>query len=319
MAQVKVDKKVTAGMTKKQRRDFVREAARLERERAARERRVRRVVGWTLGSVAAVAVAAIVTVLSVNAIRAGQAGPANMASDGLQLTGESGGSTMNPTMTDALAAGELPVRNASAVASTGALDIEVYLDPTKKDAATFWSTNGSTLESFVKEGAASLELHPVALSDSDSDAVAAVAAFGCIADHDPSAASAMWDAMLQVSIAGLDSGTSLRATDLQEAASKAGATDQPATDCIKDGGFSSWAKAASARARASVPYATAKTAVAEAPVVVAAGQVYTGKLDDAAAFTSFLSDAYEKAVPAPSPTPTPAPTSTPAPAPTPAG
>ena len=307
MGQVKVDRRLASSMTNKQRRAYVREQTRIDRERLTRERRTRRAIGWTAGAVGAVAVGVVVTFAITATMRAGQVGPENMLSDGLLLTGTSGGSTMNPTATRALAAGEMPTQNASSV-SAGVLDIQLYLDPTKKDSATFWTANGSTLESYVKQGYASLELHPVALSTSDANAIAAVAAFGCVANDNAAGASAMWDAMLQVSIAGLTSGHYLTAADLSKAATTAGVDDEKVTDCIDGGGFRPWATAASERAAVSVPYAIDGNGVSKTPMLVAAGSVYTGSLSDADALNSFLSDAFTKATAAATPSPTPTPT-----------
>ncbi|MFT4230663.1 MAG: hypothetical protein QM602_10270 [Microbacterium sp.] len=302
-----VDRALVEGMTKKERVAFVREARRAERERLARLRRRRRIAGWTAGGLAVVAAAGVGTYAVVHGAQehaaeaaaeaeaAANAGPENMISDGLQWVSAGDSTSMTYTATDALAYGDQPTANVSTVSTTGVLDIQVYLDPTSADAAAFWSANGDVLEAYVVAGYVSVELHPVALDTSNTDAVAAVAAFGCVADAEPDSAFAMWDGIMQFGIDGADSGTAVTASDLVDAASTAGVTDADATDCIGDGGFTPWATAASERAAASVPYASDGAGVTSGALVVAAGSVYTGDPGDADALASFLNDAYTAA------------------------
>ncbi|GAA5195523.1 hypothetical protein [Microbacterium jejuense] len=301
MAQVKVDRSLLEGMTKRERQTFVREMARQERERQARQRRQRRIAGWSAaGAVVVLAVAGGITAgvawannaAAAEAEKAAQAaadaarGPANMLTDGLLLTGD--GTAVTPVSTGALEGGATPGKSATDAATTGVLDVQLYVDPTSADAATFWSTAGTTIQNALTAGELSLELHPIAQTGS-ADALAAVAAFGCFAALQPDAALAAWNAMLQVGVDGAATGATLTADDLTGVMTTAAATDD-VVNCVDGDTYAQWAEAASTRATASIPYAT-DAAATSGVTVVAAGSVYTGSLGDAAALSSFLTDA----------------------------
>ncbi|MBN9216195.1 MULTISPECIES: hypothetical protein [unclassified Microbacterium] len=298
MAKKLVPRSQLQGMTKKERQRFVREVRRAEMLRLAQQRRQRRILGWSVAGLAVVAVGSIVTIGTVNAVASASTptatpavvvGPANMLSDGLLFTGD--GTTATATRTAALTDGEDPVATVSDAATTGILDVQVYLDPTNADAATLWSTIGASLEAEVAAGSISLELHPVVAQSGDVNAISAVAAFSCVADTAPDEGLAAWDALLtQTATAGL---TSLEvATTVQGALSDA--TVDAVTSCMSAGTFTTWADDASTRAATTV--AAAGADLTQGVVVTAAGSVYTGAVDDATAFQTFLSDAYTAAV-----------------------
>ncbi|GAA5037253.1 hypothetical protein ACFQRL_13405 [Microbacterium fluvii] len=303
MAKVTVDRKLVQGMTKRERQQFVREVRRAERERLAREKRRRRIIGWSAAGAVVVVAAAGVTVASVaNAQAAAQAeadaaasGPANMASDGLLLT-STDGTTLTATTTAALGPDEQPTANISTASTTGVVDVQVYLDLTTADAATFWSTAGDVLSSYATGGAISIELHPIALDTGDADAVATAAAFGCVADAVPDSALDVWSGIVQTTADDVAYGLDFDSGELASIVSAAGVDDAGVTECLDDGGFTTWATQASERAAASVPYTSDEVDVAAGPVVVAAGTAYTGALDDVDAFTTFLTDAYTTAL-----------------------
>ncbi|MBD3943747.1 hypothetical protein IF188_18805 [Microbacterium sp. NEAU-LLC] len=301
MAQVKVDRSLLEGMTKRERQAFVREMVRQERERQARQRRQRRIAGWSAaGAVVVLAVAGGITagVVSANNAAAAEAekeaqaaadaarGPANMLTDGLLL--QSDGTTVTPVSTGALG-GATPSKSASTAATTGVLDVQLYVDPTSADAATFWSAAGATIQSALTAGDLSLELHPIAQTGS-ADALAAVAAFGCFAALQPDAALAAWNAMMQVGIDGAATGATFTAGDVTGVLTTAAATDA-VVDCVDADTYAQWADAASTRATTSIPYATDAAAATSGVTVVAAGEVYNGSLTDANALSSFFADA----------------------------
>ncbi|MFT4212679.1 MAG: hypothetical protein QM626_12510 [Microbacterium sp.] len=293
MAKTRLDRSWARELSKKERRELQREYAREERERAAIARRRRRIVGWIVGPTAAVVVLAIVVVVVVAQVRDGMRGPQNMLSDGLLEEGSGDGSTYTAASTAALAWGDTPTVNTSDVASTGVLDIQLYLDPTDTASATFWSTNASSLVTYLEESAVTVELHPVAFGNSDAG-IAAVAAFGCVADTEPDVA---WD-YLAAMLTATAAGSPPSSDTLLSLATSAGVTGTDTQKCITDGGFRSWAADVSTRAAESVPYAEGLLtvhAVSDSPVIVAAGQTYSGAMDDSDAFTSFLGTASSSA------------------------
>lgn len=276
---------------RKERRAQAREQEKLERRRRAARRRRRRVllrVGLPLAGVATAAgVLLVVQSRSRAAAVAAQVGPANMLSDGVVLSGD--GSTMTATRTAALQPDAEPQATV-ADPSTGVLDIVLYTDYRSADAATFWTANSSNLESWVTAGQATLEIHPLALGGDDY-ALRAAGALGCVADTAPDSVFAV-HAALETAQPDLDE-DGLDTAGLESLVSGVGADATEVTDCLEAGDFTDWAAEATARAAAEVPFDAVGT-VTTAPVVVVAGQQYTGDLADADAFTAFLSDVFEQ-------------------------
>src|SRR3954447_5773750 len=112
------------GLTKKERKEFAREVARIRREAERKRRRRARILGWPSGSLGAVAVLALLALIVVTNVRAGLAGPVNMLSDGLLLKGDGSAITASPTA--ALQADEDPVE--SSADYTAALVLDLYVD-----------------------------------------------------------------------------------------------------------------------------------------------------------------------------------------------
>ncbi|WP_147305319.1 hypothetical protein [Subtercola boreus] len=142
---------------------------------------IRRTSLITLG-VAVLAVAGLVTGTFV---RARLIGPANMATDGILFTGD--GTTTTPSTTAALDVGASPAA-ASFDPSNGVLSVDLSIDYAGPDAATFETTNGSTIQGWVTQGYATLSIHPVALVsfDSNSQSMRTANTIACVADQAPS-------------------------------------------------------------------------------------------------------------------------------------
>ncbi|MWB99523.1 DsbA family protein [Agromyces seonyuensis] len=269
------------GMSKKERREFLREVNRIQREKAARQRRRRRIAGWTALGVG-VAAAGVGVGFAVHAeIDRAHLGPANLASDGLLLQGGGDGTSIVATTSEAREIDAEPV--ASTVdRSTGFLDLALYVDYADPDAATLWATDGATIVSALQAGTLSLELHPIAPgADEYSYAAHAAAAVACVANTEPDAALYLHDALLNA----VTSGEQPAISDLRGLAEDAGVTDEDALDCIDDGDERDWVSVATARAAAG----TASGQSVDATTLFVAGTPYTDALDDVDAFTAFLS------------------------------
>ncbi|WP_044440620.1 DsbA family protein [Agreia bicolorata] len=293
---MKADKTLFSGLGKKDRRALARELARLEREEAARRRRRNRIVRRTSLAVVGVAILSVGTVTIVSALEpAPTLGPLNMASDGIQLSGD--GKTITAATTAALEAGAAP-ETSTLDTSDGILHLVVYADYGSADSAKFDATNGSTILSWVTSGNATLELHPVALDDSVNQNYSQRAAntVACVADASPDSVPAVNTALAAAQSTAGDAG--LAATDLVTLVQKAGVSDKGVADCITSGAFNDWVKDATARARASVPNSDV-SALKTAPLVLVNGKAYTGALDDASAFTSFVQSVYAPGATAP--------------------
>ncbi|GHS88408.1 hypothetical protein AGMMS50218_12300 [Actinomycetota bacterium] len=304
-------------LPKKDRKALARELARFEREQAAARRHRRRVVRRVSLATTGVAVVVVALLVVQAQARAGRVGPHNMLSDGVVLSGD--GQTLTARRTTALDAGADPVPTV-VDRSGGVLDIVAYLDYRDADAAAFWSASSTALTTWVTGGLATLELHPLALLDGQTvtttpsptatptDAATAAAtadpvttkltgdysaraagALACVADVVPDKSLDVHNALMaaQPGLAADGMGTD----DLVTLVQNAGVPDQAVSDCIKGGDFTDWAQDATARAADSVPYDSVGS-VTSSPVILVAGQRYTGALDDATAFTTFVSDVY---------------------------
>ncbi|MBF4632786.1 thioredoxin domain-containing protein [Agreia pratensis] len=297
---MRADKTVFSGLSKKERRDLVRELARLEREEAARRRRRRR-IAWRAGlGVAGIAALSVGTVTIVSALQpAPVLGPSNMASDGILFSGN--GKSVTAATTVALESGATPESNALDT-TDGRLHLVVYTDYGSADSATFDTANGSTLLSWVTSGNATLELHPVALDDSVNQNYSkrAANAVACVADAAPDSVPAVNTALAAAQSTAGASG--LTDEQLVALVQKAGENDKSVADCITSGTFNDWVTDATGRARASVPNSDVP-ALKTAPLVLVNGKAYTGALDDASAFESFVKSVYAPAADAPDPAP----------------
>ncbi|WP_448631009.1 DsbA family protein [Cellulomonas soli] len=278
---------------RKQRRALAREQEKLDRQRRAARRRRRRIVlgvGLPLAAVATVA-GVVLTVRSRAAaaeraaVRAAAVGPQNMLSDGIVLAGD--GTALSAVPTAAIDAGAEPVPT-TVDRSSGVLDIVLYADYRSADAATFWTAVSTDLESWVTAGKATLELHPLALGGDDY-ALRAVGAMGCVADTAPDSAFVAHSALLTAQPDLDDDG--LDTAGIESLLSGVGVDTSRVSDCLEHGDFTDWAREATARAAASVPYDQVGT-VTTSPVVLVAGVPYTGDLADADAFTAFVSQVY---------------------------
>ncbi|MDN4639899.1 thioredoxin domain-containing protein [Agreia sp. PsM10] len=293
---MRADKTLFTGLVKKDRRALARELARLEREEAARRRRHRRIAWRTSLAVVGVAVLSVGTVTIVSALQPAPAlGPMNMASDGILFSGD--GSTVTAATAAAQEADATPVAS-TLDTSDQLLHVVVYADYGSADSALFETTNGSALLSWVTSGYATLELHPVALDDSVNQnySTRAANAVACVADASPDTVPVVNTALATAQSTAGASG--LSDDDLVSLVQTAGVTDTGVADCITSGAFDDWVVDATARARASVPNSDV-AALDDAPLVVVNGTAYTGALDDASAFESFVQSVYAPSADAP--------------------
>ena len=340
-------------VSRKQRRAEDRELARLERERRAARARRRR-TGLRIGAVAAVVVVVGGVTVAVQAhARALQVGPSNMISDGLLITGD--GTNLAAASSAPIPAGGTPTAHPVSTGS-GALDLVVSLDYGDPRSAQFWATNGATIEAWVKSGAASLEIKPLALSagrtaytptpatstsaaatpsasptptaaatpsaspssstgatptptattnplpTAQDYSLRAANAFACVASSQPNSALAVNDALFQAQHGFGTAG--LTQAQLVTLVKGAGVTSTKVTSCITSSRYVDWAQ-----------QATDRSGVTGLTIDVA-GQPYTGAVDDANAFSTFVASVYTSLQAAASSTatatPTPTPTATPA-------
>jgi protein-disulfide isomerase len=288
-------------------RAAAREKARqLRTTQQRKERRNRTLLagGIVLG---VIAVAAIVAVVIMSAIRPTVPGPKNMASDGVVV-----GSGLKVKTTTALAPDAHPV--ASAPDPKGStVDIRIYADYLCKLCGDFQRTNLEQLQPLVKNGAVTVEMHPVAIYTSHSAgtkySLRAANAAACVANYDPNAFWKFnWSLFQKQPVEG---GPGLSDDVLKKRADASGAKNMSEIDsCIDDGRFKSWVTAASDRAlNGPIPHSDVKR-MTNALLVLVNGKPYTGSLTNADDFKAFVlqsqGDEYTS-TDTPTPTPTPAP------------
>jgi protein-disulfide isomerase len=292
------------GLPKKERRLLSREFARIERENERRRRKRNTIILRTSLITVGVAALAIAALVITDNIRASLTGPANMSSDGVFFTGD--GTTTTAQTAAALTVGQTPTATGFD-ASTGVLKVVLYIDYANADAATFETTNGSTVQGWVTQGYATLEIHPVALNSTDGNdaSTRAANAIACVANTLPNSVLAVHNALVadQATIAS----AGLSDDDLVALVTKAGVTDTTITKCITDNEYDNWVSDATTRAKASLPDSNV-AALTAVPTVLIDGQAYTGAVSDATAFGTFVQTTYAANTPASTATPTPTPT-----------
>jgi protein-disulfide isomerase len=288
-------------------RAAAREKARqLRTTQQRRDRRNRALLGGGI-LLGIIAIAAIVAVVIVGAIRPTVPGPKNMASDGVMI-----GSGLKVKETAALPADAQPV--ATKPDPTGStVNIRIYADYLCKLCGDFQRTNLKPLEPLVKNGAVTVEVHPVAIYTGHSAgtkySLRAANAAACVANYAP---SSFWNfnAALFVN-QPKEGGPGLTDDQLKQRAAASGASAITDIDsCVDDGRFVSWIGSASDRALSGpIPDSDVKK-MTTALLVLVNGKPYTGSLTDADAFKAFVlqaqGDQYSSTA-----TPTPVPSATP--------
>lgn len=240
-------------------------------------------------------------------------GPLNMISDGIVI-----GKGNKAVPTAALTKDEKPVATVRDK-KTSVVSIRMYVDYFCPVCESFESTNRTQLSSWLKSGAITLEIHPIALFDRNSLGTAyatrAANAGACVANYSP---DSYWE-------------FTQRIFAKQPAQNTAGLTNAQIVDVIRSSGadnlasirrcvnserFKTWVSESTDRAIAGpLPDSSVKS-VTEAPVVIVDGQEYpitSADVASADAFTSFVEQtAGSQFDSGSSPSPTPTPTLTPA-------
>jgi protein-disulfide isomerase len=295
--------------TRNDRREAAREKARILREE--QKKRERRNKFFIQGGiiVAVVAIAALVLWLIVDNTRPEGPGPQNMASDGILLTSSEGGG-ITAVETPALEAGEAPTPTTPDDSGTVA-NIVVYIDYLCPFCGQFEGTNSESIRTMVEEGAATLEVHPVAILTNKSAgtqySLRAANAAACVADTSP---ESFYDYNALLFVNQPEEGTSgLTDDELKALADEAGVSSLSTIErCIDDTEFRSWVQAATNRALTEEVPNSDLPSITGTPTVLVNGQQYSGNLDDPAEFQAFVVQATSATFNDSESTPTPTPT-----------
>ncbi|HEV7950178.1 MAG TPA: thioredoxin domain-containing protein [Glaciihabitans sp.] len=272
-------------LTKSQRREHARELARLARaEQVKRERRRRWITQGAI-TLGAVLLVGIITLVIATGARTSSTGPLNMLSDGITITGD--GTTTSAVTTAALDADADPV---ATVPADGVANIVVYLDYLCPYCGQFETTNAEQITELVTAGVATLEVHPISILDAQSVgsrySTRAANAAACVANYDPNNFLAVNTALFANQPAEGTSG--LTNDELVSLLQTSGVSSDEVAQCISDETFSNWVADATDRAlEGPLPNADVEQ-VSGTPTVLVNGVSYSGALDDADAFTDFI-------------------------------
>ncbi|MFT4030438.1 MAG: thioredoxin domain-containing protein [Protaetiibacter sp.] len=287
-------------------RAAAKERARELRQQHRKQERRRRLVlllSVISGSLVVVAVVAV-TLITMNQSPA--RGPLNMASDGIKI-----GADLKAERTRALAPSDTPIP--SATNSADVIDIRLYVDYLCANCGTFMENNVEQLRTWVSSGAATVEIHPIALLTTKSAgtqySLRAANAAACVAQFGPDSFfdfnAALFVDQPEEGSAGLDD------DQLLDRAKAAGVSDiAEVENCIKKRSFSAWVQAATVRAlNGPIPGADI-TAITTAPTIIVNGEQFQYTKDFAPQeLAQFVTDAAGEQYTA-TPTPTPAPSAT---------
>jgi protein-disulfide isomerase len=275
--------------SKKARRDYARETARIMREEEKKRRRRNRILTQVGVVVGAVAVALIVVLVVQSSIKPPIAGPANMASDGIVLTGDGTGEIVGVETKGIPIDGKPTPTDTEDYADT--VNIVVYVDYMCPFCRAFEQTNAETIGTWVSQGLATVEYHPIAILDNVSQGTKyssrAASAMACVAAYQPDsffqANAAMFSNQPPESTSGLTN------EEIASVIAQAGVTDVDVVKCITDERYVRWAADATERTKSAIPNSSLER-IGSTPTVLVNGEQYTGAPDDAAAFQAFVSE-----------------------------
>jgi protein-disulfide isomerase len=292
-------------LSKNERREAAREKAKVLREQQRKKDLRNRIFLFGGLGVVVIAIGVAVTLIIVSAIRPAGPGPQNMASDGVTV-GQGFVATTSPARpADAEPAVEKPDY------STGVVDIQVYVDYLCPFCGQFESTNSEQIGQWLDSGAATLTTHPLAILDRGSlgtkYSTRSANAAACVANYSPDNfydfSALLFKNQPAENTEGLDN-AALKGYVADSGASKVSEIEK----CIDDTQFKDWVSESTARALKGPLPNTDVEKVKGTPTVLVNGQLYSGSLTDADAFSAFVlqvsSEAYSTSTPAPTPEPT---------------
>lgn len=293
--------------TRNERRDAAREKARvLREEQKKRERRNKLLIQGGV-VVAILAVAALVVGLVLQSTKPAGPGPQNMASDGILLVGGENG--IQAVETPAIPEGGEPTPTEPDESGTVA-NIVTYIDYLCPYCGQFETTNSETVRTMVESGAATLEVHPIAILTNKSAgtqySLRAANAAACVAELSPEAFFDFNALLFENQPEELSTG--LTNDEIKDLASEAGAASS-VDSCIDETRFKGWVQDATERALTGPIPNSELESVTGTPTVLVNGKQYVGSLEDTAEFQAFVlqaaGESYSESNGTPTPTPTP--------------
>jgi protein-disulfide isomerase len=291
------------------RRDEAREKAKAIREQHRKQEKRSRAVIQAIVVLFSIAIIGIITLFIVNSIRPAGPGPLNMRSDGIVI-----GEGLIAQQTPATQPGDDPVPT-SYDKDSGVVAIVMYVDYFCPICGAFDEANGDQIETWVNSGAATVEIHPLAVLDRVSQgtkySTRSANAAACVANYSPDQYfafhTALFESQPEENTAGLTD------EELVEVAVKSKVTAPSAIKtCIEEQKFKAWVSDAKDRALTGPIPNSNVDAITSPPTIIVNGLKYTGAANDAAEFSAFVVQAAgasfnESSTSSPTPTPAPAP------------
>jgi len=234
-------------LTKDQRREQARELARKQRDKRLRDQKRNKIlvrVGATVGVIALLGAIGGGIWL---ATRPAGPGPVNMASDGIVLTGSEG--VITAVENDGLAAADDDPVETDTSKFDAPAHIVAYVDYGCPFCGDFETGNGELMKQLVSAGEATLEVHPIAILDSQflgsEYPTRAANAAACVAALEPNSFFDVNAAFFaQQPAEGTRGLTNAEIIDLVEGA---GVSSDEVTACINEGRYKAWVEIATDR------------------------------------------------------------------------
>lgn len=292
------------------RRASARDKARtLREERKKRDRRNRFFLYGGLTLATLLIVGAVVFVLFTSP-RPSSGGPANMLSDGIKI-----GVNFEAERTPGLRPSATPIP--ATPNADGVLNIQIWVDYLCPLCGGFEVANESYLKSLLNEGAATVEIHPIAILDRLSSgtrySTRAANAAACVANYSPneffSFNSLMFEHQPEPESPGLSDAAMIEIT-------RTAGVDKASriAECINTQEFKVWVETATKRALAQPVAGSSLDKIPGTPTILVNGQLYKYTLDEdtrefnSLEFQAFVNDVLgmlfsESVQPSPSPSP----------------
>ena len=299
--------------TKDNRRDAAREKARTLREQQKKKERRNRIL-WQGGiGVAVIAIVAIIFLVVSSSVTPAGPGPTNMASDGITI-----GKDLKAVKTAAIPVNGTPTPTVRDKKSS-VVNIRIYLDYFCPICNEFENANRAQITSWLKSGAATIEIHPISFLDRSSQgtqySTRAANAAGCVATYSPDQFWAFTGEMYTNQPAEDTPG--LTNPQIVAKAKAAKVTNLASvSSCINSKRFFDWVGDATTRATTGpLPDSNVST-VTGTPTVLVDGQQFAitdasvASASDFAAFVEQVAGSNFDATTTPTATPTPTPTPT---------
>lgn len=280
-------------------------ARELRMQHRKQERRRRLIVQLSvLGG--ALVIIGIVAVALVTVNRPSERGPLNMASDGIKI-----GAELKAERTIGLVPSATPA--APTENPVDVVDIRMYVDYLCANCGTFEKNNSEQLRKWVSSGAATLEIHPIALLTTKSAggsqySLRAANAAACVAEYAPDSFFNFHDGLFRDQP---EEGTEgLTDAELLEHSKRAGAVvTSGLQNCVETRRFASWVQQATVRAlNGPIPDADIDR-ITTAPTILVNGKKfqYTREFDakELAQFVTGVQGEEYTATPEPTPAPEP--------------